>query len=488
MTLRVLLIEDDDHDAALIMRALRRGGVDCLFDRAANGDEAESALVSTEYGVVLCDVTIPNHAPDRALDLLRIRAQYTPLIVLSGVVRIADAITYLRAGAEDFIAKDELERLVPAVQRALREAGLRAQNEETQRSLRESRARLQAKQQLEAVGLVAGTIAHDVNNLLTAIIQLAETATESLDGAMPELAADLREICDTAWRAAALPRQLLIFARHERLETRAFRLNRLIASMDRLLATVAQARNEVILDLRAESDVIDGDPAQIEQVVINLVSNARDAMPQGGRITLATRDEGGRVVLSVADTGMGMDPSLQARIFEPFFTTKEPGRGTGLGLSSCLAVVEAMQGELALRSAPGAGTDIILRFPLSDRPCDEPLVRKASRPRGSAQILAVVHQPELRRSLARLLEKQGYLVTLVGRRAEAEALLAAVSYSLVIAEGRLPDGDGRGLLEGRGGLLLTSSLTLPAEGVVVLAMPLSATDLLSAVARLVPGD
>lgn len=488
MTLRVLLIEDDDHDAALIMRALRRGGVECLFDRATNGDEAEAALSSTAYGVVLCDVTIPNHAPDRALDLLRIRAQYTPLIVLSGVVRIADAISYLRAGAEDFIAKDELERLVPAVQRALREAGLRADNEETQRSLRESRARLEAKQQLEAVGLVAGTIAHDINNLLTAIIYLAESATENLEGSMPELADDLREIADAAWRAAALPRQLLIFTRQERLEARTFRLNRRIASMDRLLATVGQSRNEVVLDLCANDDVIDGDPAQIEQVVINLVSNARDALPKGGRITLATRDEGDRVVLSVTDTGVGIDPSLQARIFEPFFTTKEAGRGTGLGLSSCLAVVEAMQGELTLRSELGQGTEVTIRFPRSQMPCAEDPVRKAFRQRHTAQILAVIHQPELRRSLVRLLEQQGYLVTLVGRRAEAEALLAALPYSLVIAQDTLPDGDGRGLVSARGGLLLSNSTAAATDGLRVLGMPLSATDLLSTVSRLVSGD
>ncbi len=147
-----------------------------------------------------------------------------------------------------------------------------------------------------------------------------------------------------------------------------------------------------------------------------------------------------------------------------------------------------MQGELTLRSEPGQGTEVTIRFPRSQMPCAEDPVRKAFRQRHTAQILAVIHQPELRRSLVRLLEQQGYLVTLVGRRAEAEALLAALPYSLVIAQDTLPDGDGRGLVSARGGLLLSNSTAAATDGLRVLGMPLSATDLLSTVSRLVSGD
>jgi len=236
-------------------------------------------------------------------------------------------------------------------------------------------------QKMEAVGRLAGGIAHDFNNLLAAIRGNAELLLH-LTSRDPAVVAELEEIVRSADRAASLTRQLLAFSRKQVVEPAAIDLNGVVAGAEPMMRRLAGANVDLVLALAPSLPQVMADRSQVEQVLLNLVSNARDAVPGGGRISLSTvnvvlvagRAEtsrtglppGSYLCLDVADTGDGMDAATQARIFEPFFTTKEPGRGTGLGLATVYGLVRQMGGAITVSSRPGRGTTFKLYLPAVD--------------------------------------------------------------------------------------------------------------------------
>jgi signal transduction histidine kinase len=229
---------------------------------------------------------------------------------------------------------------------------------------------LRQAQKMEAIGRLAGGIAHDFNNLLTAIRGNAELMSHKVKQD-PAMAAEVDEILHAADRAASLTRQLLAFSRKQILQPVALDLNEIVSGVSRMARRLIGTEVQLRLDLGTEVWNVLADPAQIEQVLLNLIVNARDAMPAGGQISVQTRDvqlaadapeiqqagiEPGRfVLLSVSDTGIGMDQATQARIFEPFFTTKETGRGTGLGLSTVYGIIRQTGGAITVTSERGQG-------------------------------------------------------------------------------------------------------------------------------------
>ena len=244
---------------------------------------------------------------------------------------------------------------------------------------------LRQAQRMEAVGKLAAGVAHDFNNLLSVIISYSSLVGDSLTPADP-LRADIDEIRRAASRASDLARQLLAFGRQQVLQPRVLDLNRALSVLEKMLRRVAG--DEIVLSLLEAGSLgkIQVDPGQLEQVVMNLVVNARDAMPHGGSITLrtdnATLDEaysalhpgvvaGQYVLFSVTDTGQGMDAVTRSRIFEPFYTTKEEGKGTGLGLSTVWGIVTQSGGHVTVQSAPGAGTTFRVYFPCVSLEADE---------------------------------------------------------------------------------------------------------------------
>jgi PAS domain S-box-containing protein len=233
---------------------------------------------------------------------------------------------------------------------------------------RELEEQLRQSQKLEAIGELAGGVAHDFNNLLTVIIGHAELALAQPD-ADPQ--PDLREILDTSKRAAGLVRQLLAFSRKQVLQPQVIDLNAVITQMGSMLDRLIEEHIEVVTDLAEEAVRVVADPTHVEQVILNLAINARDAMGPGGRLTIRTRldrvDGADRGVLIVEDTGHGMDDATLARVFEPFFTTKETGRGTGLGLSTVYGIVKQSGGEIAVESEPGRGTTFTISLPAAGR-------------------------------------------------------------------------------------------------------------------------
>jgi len=285
---------------------------------------------------------------------------------------------------------------------------------------------LRHSQKMEAVGRLAGGIAHDFNNLLTAIIGYTEIVLTSLDP-KDERRADAEEIARAAMRAADLTKQMLAFSRRQVLQPKVIDLNTALAKVEPMLRRVIGEDIMMTVTGKAGTPHVRVDPGQVEQVVMNLVVNARDAMPHGGRLTVETADAtldeaavadqpdvkpGAYVMLSVTDSGVGMPPEVRARIFEPYFTTKDVGKGTGLGLSTAYGIVRQSDGHIAVSSELGLGTTFRIYLPRAEAPplaVVDPTVEKM--PDGTEHILLVEDDASVRRLSKELLIRLGYSVT-----------------------------------------------------------------------------
>ena len=296
---------------------------------------------------------------------------------------------------------------------------------EAEEELHESREQLLQAQKMEAVGRLAGGVAHDFNNLLTAIKGFTELLLLDLDRRDSRYPF-AHEIQAAANRAASLTRQLLAFSRKQVLQPRVFDLNASVADMEKMLRRLIGEDVELVTRRHPELARIRADPGQVEQIILNLVVNARDAMPAGGRIEVVTRNEtltpeqaqrqgevaaGDYAVLAVRDTGGGMSREVQRRIFEPFFTTKEQGRGTGLGLSTVYGIVQQSGGFVTVESAPGEGAEFRVHLPAAE---DDGLPAEASPVRlpteGTETVLLVEDENAVRVLVRRVLDRMGYTV------------------------------------------------------------------------------
>jgi PAS domain S-box-containing protein len=291
-------------------------------------------------------------------------------------------------------------------------------------ALRRTEDQLRQAQKMEAIGRLAGGVAHDFNNMLSVIMSYGTLLRdEAAEGS--SLRADLDEITAAATRAAALTKQLLLFSRQQVIEPRAVKLNDVVEGVQKMLKRTLGEDIELDATLAAEIGHIMADPNQIEQVLMNLVVNARDAMPTGGHLTIATKNVdpedrfdpdldslvGPLVLLSVKDSGTGMDEHTRARLFEPFFTTKERGKGTGLGLSTVFGIVQQAGGRIVVDTEPGMGTTFRVYFPRVEP--FEPVARapQAHRAlRGNETILLVEDEDQVRKVAYNILSRQGYRV------------------------------------------------------------------------------
>jgi two-component system cell cycle sensor histidine kinase/response regulator CckA len=299
--------------------------------------------------------------------------------------------------------------------------------------------RLAQSARMEAVGQLASGVAHDFNNLLTIIKGYSSLLLEK-GSAGPDAHAAL-EIQQAADRAAALTRQLLAFGRRQTLQPRILDLNIVVRGLEKMLRRVVAENVELAIDTASGLGCVNADPVQMEQVLLNLVVNARDAMPSGGKLTISTAplvvpadigsDEnlvraGSYVGLSVHDTGIGMDAATRARIFEPFFTTKELGKGTGLGLSTVYGIIKQSNGHITVESEPGKGTTFRVSLPVADAPpatLPKPAVA-VSQTRASGTILLAEDEPLLRELGQTILHQAGYSVLTGPNSAELTDLIA----------------------------------------------------------------
>ncbi|MDB4996082.1 MAG: sensor protein, partial [Myxococcaceae bacterium] len=299
-------------------------------------------------------------------------------------------------------------------------------NDVTERQILE--AQLRQAQKMDAVGQLAGGVAHDFNNILAAILSYTELIAGDLGAEHPSRP-DLDEIRVGAFRAAELTRQLLAFSRQQVLQPAIVDLNSVVVGLEKMLRRTISEDVALLTDLAPDLGRVRVDRGQMEQVVLNLAVNARDAMPNGGTLTIRTfeapptSDGARRIAVSVIDTGTGIDAQTQAHIFEPFFTTKPVGKGTGLGLATVYGIARQSQGHVEVTSTLGHGATFTMYLPrvedsLAETP--KPVVR--ARSVATETVLLVEDEHALRRVAARILRKEGYYVLEAANAAEAREL------------------------------------------------------------------
>jgi len=421
---------------------LTDGGIPCVIRRIESRAAFTSALTEGQVDLILAEFILPWLDGQSALELARTLASDVPVIFVSATLQGKQSIEQLYRGATDCIPKNELDRLVPSVRRILREQQERAARARAESALLESEAQFRQVQKLEAVGRLAGGLAHDFNNLLTIIMGQSQVLLSEMDPNDP-LRSRVEEMHKAGDRARILIRQLLTFSRKQPSQAKVLSLNTVLVDFEPMLGRLIG--DDIQLTLRPSVDdlKVKTDPAWLEQVVMNLVVNAKDAMPEGGKLTIETTGvdldhaplyhispitPGAYVRLSVADSGSGMTPEVQSHVFEPFFTTKEEGKGTGLGLSTVFGIVTQSGGGLDVTSKIGEGTRFDVYLPRVENEILVPSDENPAMPSlgGHETILLVEDDEDVRVLIRDELRKRGYRI--VEARNGVEACLVATPY------------------------------------------------------------
>jgi two-component system, cell cycle sensor histidine kinase and response regulator CckA len=449
--LKVLLVEDSPSDTLLIREALAADGI-ARFEltHVTHMERAEELLKQGGFDLVITDLGLPDSTDLETVRRVRRVGSGIPIVVLTGLDDDAKGLQSLREGAHDYLVKGELTPR--AVARAARYA---IDKREQQEQLRQS-------QRLEAVGRLAAGIAHDFNNVLTIVRGNAELLTEDARPDVRSAAAEIQEATD---RAMALARQLLTFSRQQAMHEKPVDLNQVVGDFTRMLRRLLGKDIKLELRLAAALPMVSADTGMLEQILLNLAINARDAMPSGGKLCVETRAVDISVAgargqahaypgqfssLRVSDTGVGMSQEVLERVFEPFFSTKPLGQGTGLGLATVHGIVQQHRGWLDVSSRVGAGTSFEVFLPCVAAPAVPAQPERVATGVASETILVVEDEEILRKLAGRVLERQGYRVLTAASGPEAHALWKdhGDRVDLVLTDLVLPEGEtGRQLAE-----------------------------------------
>ncbi|HEX9077947.1 MAG TPA: response regulator [Desulfuromonadaceae bacterium] len=459
--LNVLIIEDNQADFLLVKRHLQQQerGIQC--HRADSGETLGRALDAGAWDIVLSDYSVPGLTFQDTFARIQARMPDLPVILVSGSIGEEQAVELLKLGVKDFVLKNNLARLVPAMDRVLKEAADAIQRRSLEEQLRQS-------QKMEAVGQLAGGVAHDFNNIMQVIVGNAQlqfmhnqehgVETRYLD-----------EIFKAVERGSSLTRSLLVFSRKQPLDISGFDLNSLISESHNLASRLVTEEIRLSLDLHDGPLPVTGDVGLVQQILFNLVTNARDAIARTGSIAVVTgmvtidthlprlseimAPQGTYALLSVSDTGCGISDDIRGKIFEPFFTTKEPGKGTGLGLAMIHSTVSQMGGHIAIDSAVGRGTVISIYLPLREPSAEgTPSGGHGHRHdlRGRGELILITEDEEgVRDSIAEILTFFDYRIVKAASADEAITLTRehARDIRLALLDIGLPDMNGTDALK-----------------------------------------
>ena len=450
--LHILHLEDDPNDAALVQATLAADGITCATTCVSSRDGFVAALEHGGIDLILSDFTLPAFDGLSALKIAHARRPNLPVIMVSGTLGEEQAVDSLKSGATDYVLKESLTRLGPAVRRAMLEVETRAENKRLE-------GQFIGAQKMEVIGQLAAGVAHDFNNILGVIMGNNGLIMSKLGPDSP-LREHTEEIRHASERAAGLTQQLLIFGRKQTVQHVVLDLNDVVKGLDKMLRRLIGENIEMTIAPGKQTGRIKADSGHVGQVLMNLVVNARDAMPNGGKLTIATTnvtlDEnylpcgvsggtslgqvhpvslpplthgtgsstpqgerthtgampGEYVMLSVSDTGTGFTEGVKTHLFQAFFTTKPLGKGTGLGLVTCQTIVQQSGGHIGVYSEVGRGTTFKVYFPRVDQPLDAAAqaIKAGPLPRGTETLLVVEDEPSLKYLTCRALNAQGYEV------------------------------------------------------------------------------
>ena len=371
--LRALIVEDEQDDCDLLVRELRNQGYELDYIRVDTAEAMEAALDTRSWDIVFSDWGMPRFSAIGALTVLQKKAIDLPFIIVSGTIGEETAVEALRSGAHDFLLKRQLVRLVPAVERELREAKFRRERHKMQEQLMIS-------DRMASVGILAAGVAHEINNPLAAVLANLDMAVRDLievsadlpeTPALRDLRDELRDARDATDRIRNIVRDLKLFSRSDDEVRTSVDIPRVLESTLRMACNEIRHRAKLVKNLQPVPRV-EANESRLGQVFLNLVINAAQAIPEGradtNQIRVATSiGAGGRVVVEIGDTGSGMSPDVLKRLFTPFFTTKSIGVGTGLGLSICYRIVNEVGGEITVESSVGVGSTFRVHLPPATR-------------------------------------------------------------------------------------------------------------------------
>ncbi|MHC4848589.1 MAG: response regulator [Planctomycetota bacterium] len=421
----IIFVEANHADAELAAAALREGGFEPRFERVENEEDFRAAISSGSWHVVVSDVDLGSFGALRALSLLRRSDLRVPFILLTANLSEEAAVQCLELGADNLVLKNNLSRLPGALASTLDSFAERNEREELLRQLRHA-------QKMEAVGRLAGGVAHDFNNLLTVISGYGHILKRRL---VPrgECVDEIEQLLGAADRAANLTRQLLAFSRSQDLKPQVLDIGESVEGIRKMVDRLLGADLKMEVEIAPDTGYVRADPSQLEQVIMNLAVNARDAMPEGGTLTLRTSAvelgpgqipeapglrPGPFVKLEVQDTGIGMDAATRRQVFEPFYTTKS--KGTGLGLATVYGIVRQSKGAIRVRSRPGRGTTFDVYLPqVSGEQAAVELAEPPEPPPGQGKLLLVEDDDAVRGLLVSELQSAGFEILAASTAEEA---------------------------------------------------------------------
>jgi two-component system cell cycle sensor histidine kinase/response regulator CckA len=460
--LHILHLEDDPNDAELIHSALKAEGIRCQVTRVESRTDFVAALERGGIDLILSDFALPAFDGLSAAKIVRTRWSIIPLIFVSGSLDEELAISSFKSGATDCVAKKDLSRLAPAVRRAMREVDERAEH-------RALEAQFIEAQKMEVIAQLSSGVAHDFNNILAIIIGYNDLIASQL-GSHGEVRKYTDEIRHASNRAAGLTRQLLVFSRKQLVQPVIIDPNEAVRELEELMRRLIDERIEIAIALGKQTGRVKADAGHLGQVLLNLAINARDAMPDGGKLTIETKNvtfdkdyiqtdsgaiPGDYVMLSVGDTGTGMTEEVKTHLFEAFFTTKP--LGTGLGLVTCRTIVQQSGGHIEIFSEMGKGTTVKIYLPQVERtlavavePAPAvPFTRGTDRLRvlkerpsmsnqPAHRILVVDDDVSIRQLTTKMLISSGFEVDAAADGAAGWEALQAKHYDLLITDNFMP--------------------------------------------------
>jgi two-component system cell cycle sensor histidine kinase/response regulator CckA len=462
--LRILHLEDDPGDAEIVQAFLEGEDIACEISCVQTEDQFVGALEKGRIDLILSDFTLPGFDGLSAARIVRERWPTIPVILVSGTMGEEMAIDSFKSGATDYVLKGRLSRLVPSVRRAMLEVEVRAER-------RELEAQFIQAQKMEVIGQLAGGVAHDLSNILSVVMGCSDLITARLGPNSP-VAEFTEEIRYAISRGVGLTRQLLVLSRKQTMPPVSLDLNETLKEMEKMLRRLLEDNIEMAIVPGEQTGRVKADPGYIGQVLMNLVVNARDAMPDGGKLTISTENitlnetdalehgcliPGEYVMLCVSDTGIGMNDETKLRLFEAFYTTKPDGKGAGLGLATCRTIVKQSGGHIEVESELGIGTRFRVYFP---RDAQQPegadeLISSERLPSGKKmassledrsptslkfprRILVVDDDVAVRRLTTDILVRYGYQVDAAANGATGWQALQAKRYDLLITDNSMP--------------------------------------------------